>query len=210
MRTIREHEVASSEESGSSTDLREHKVYKMHLEPAFFTDRPAGLHRLKTFLLSLPLGEQSTWTFEEAPTVEESSDLDTEDGAVAKTTGISLKMERNSQERSKRLVLKVKGLDPLVVGRHQFACAGKKFVLRQDLVFSYDKSVVSRAWKCKIKVCLKPMFQSSLISCFAVQSRAVFFSRNLRIVSGLAGSRGCASRLKIIFSIRNTLFNSFN
>lgn len=75
--TIMEHEAVQPPSAESSIDFREHKVYKLHLEPTFFSNRNAGLEKLKAFLLSLPLGEQSTWTFEDAPQIEESSDIDT-------------------------------------------------------------------------------------------------------------------------------------
>jgi hypothetical protein len=81
--TILEHEtILSPAQSSASLESREHKVYKNHFDPSFFQNRSAGLEKVKSFLLSLPLGEQSTWTFEEAPAHEESSDLDTESGAL--------------------------------------------------------------------------------------------------------------------------------
>ncbi len=152
MSTIHEHEVMSSEGSQGEQELREHKVYKLHLAPAHFVDRAAGLASVKQFLLTLPLGEQSQWAFNEPASVEESSDVDTADQLLAKRDlGISLKLEKNTAERKKLLVLKIKGLDPVVVARHNFMCRSKKFALRQDLVFSWDKSVVSKSWKAKVK-----------------------------------------------------------
>jgi hypothetical protein len=65
--------------------------------------------------------------------------------------GISLKVERNPQDRTKHVVLKVKGMDPIVVDRFKFSCVGKKAVMRRDLVFTFEKSIVSKSWKCRIK-----------------------------------------------------------
>jgi 8-oxo-dGTP pyrophosphatase MutT (NUDIX family) len=153
MSTIHEHEVRTlSESSEGAAETREHKVYKIHCEPQHFAERATGLSSVKEFLLSLPLGEQSQWAFTEPPSVEESSDVDTADGLLAKCDlGISLKLEKNTAERKKLLVLKIKGVDPVVIGRHKFACLAKKFVLRQDLVFSWSKSVVTKSWKAKVK-----------------------------------------------------------
>lgn len=156
MDTIHEHDVrtvqASDSSEDTSTEVREHKVYKLHLEPQLFATRATGLAMVKEFLLSLPLGEQSQWAFTEPPSVEESSDMDTADQLLAKSNlGISLKLEKNTAERTKRVVLKIKGMDPVVVARHSFVCLSKKYTLRQDVVFSWSKSVVTKAWKAKVK-----------------------------------------------------------
>lgn len=75
-----------------------------------------------------------------------------ENGALAKLgLGISLKVERIPMEHSKHVVLKVKGMDPLCVDRFKFNCVGKKASSRRDLVFSFEKSIVAKSWKCKLK-----------------------------------------------------------
>ncbi len=66
-------------------------------------------------------------------------------------------------------------MDPLVVDRFAFSCVGKKFVLRKDLVFSFDKSLVSKALKCKIK---KDLCVFQEVMCYSLIKHCSKMNRN--------------------------------
>ena len=103
--------------------------------------------------LPLPAENASAWQFGEAD-IEVSEDVDGPEGEL-KNCGlaVTLQVTRSPSDKTRLLVLKIKGMDPVVVQARNavFKCAQKKYYKHSDAVYSPERCVHSRACKARIK-----------------------------------------------------------